>query len=105
MHMRMTCPRNQSRIFFFACLLLFSCDIFAQAENEIQVYASPTVQPNLSLFELHSNYTFEGSKDLPDPKSAQYLNLSLEFTHGITPNFELGFYIFTTLKPDGQYEY
>jgi hypothetical protein len=92
----------------FQTLLLiqvFSLSVFAQADNEIQVYASPTVGKHLTIFELHSNYTFRGIKNLPDPKSAHYLNESLEITHGFTDNFELGLYIFTTLNPDGKYEY
>jgi len=97
--------KQLSRLWFTVYLLLQYFHSFAQAEHEIQVYASPTIQKNASLFELHSNYTFEGSKDLPEPKSARYLNLSLEFTHGIDSNFELGFYVFTSLKPDGQYQY
>jgi hypothetical protein len=31
----------------------------AQADNEIQVYASPTIQYKWTIFELHSNYTFK----------------------------------------------
>ena len=79
--------------------------LLAQAENEIQVYASPTVGNRLTFFELHSNYTFKGPKDLADPNSAHYLNESLEITHGFADNFELGAYVFTTLTPEGRYEY
>lgn len=77
----------------------------AQADNEIQVYASPTIGKNLTIFELHSNYTFKGIKNMPDPKLAHYLNESLEITHGFGDNFEMGLYIFTTLTPNGNYEY
>ncbi|MGZ3853891.1 MAG: hypothetical protein ACXVBX_13930 [Flavisolibacter sp.] len=86
-------------------ILLLPIISFAQAENEIQVYSSPTVGNKLTIFELHSNYTFKGPKDLPDPKSAHYLNESLEITHGFGDNFELGAYMFTTLTPNGKYEY
>jgi hypothetical protein len=87
-------------ILFFCC-----CNCLAQAEHEIQVYASPTIQKKATIFELHTNYTLEGSKELADPKSAHYFNATLEITRGITNNFELGFYIFTSIKPDGEYEY
>ena len=90
---------------FLCLILLVPTIVFAQADNEIQVYASPTVGDKLSIFELHSNYTFKGPKDLPDPKSAHYLNESLEITHGFGNNFEMGLYIFTTYTPDGKYEY
>lgn len=86
-------------------LLISPLISIAQADNEIQVYASPTVGNNLTMFELHSNYTFKGIKNLPDPKSAHYLNESLEITHGFGENFEMGVYIFTTVTPNGKYEY
>ena len=69
------------------------------------MYASPTIQKKVTIFELHSNYTFNGIKDLPEPRLARYLNASLEVTHGISENFEFGFYAFSSLKPDGKYEY
>lgn len=78
---------------------------FAQADNEIQVYASPTIQYNWTIFELHSNYTFKGSKLLADPKSAHWANKTLEITHGFGKNFEIGFYTFTGIAPGGGYQY
>ena len=73
----------------------------AQADNEIQVYASPTIQQKWTIFELHSNYTFKGSKFLSDPKSAHWTNETLEITHGVGKNFEIGFYTFTGFAPGG----
>jgi len=75
--------------------------LIAQADNEIQVYASPTIQYKWTIFELHSNYTFQGSKLLSDPKSAHWTNETLEITHGFGKNFELGFYTFTGFAPNG----
>ncbi|HZH36398.1 MAG TPA: hypothetical protein VEX65_03935 [Flavisolibacter sp.] len=46
-------------------LLLFSTNVFSQADNEIQVYASPTIQHKWAVVKLHSNYTFRGAKFLP----------------------------------------
>jgi hypothetical protein len=93
-----------NQLFFIGILLLpFYC--IAQADNEIQVYASPTVGDRLTMFELHSNYTLKGPKELPDPRSAQYLNESLEVTHGFGKNFELGVYFFTTFTPEHKYQY
>jgi hypothetical protein len=77
----------------------------AQADNEIQVYASPTVVAKRTIAELHNNYTFKGSKNLPDPKDARWLNNTLEITHGIAKNFEIGFYTFVALSPGGRYQY
>lgn len=90
---------------FLSPIIIFPLISFAQADNEIQVYASPTIGKNLTIFELHSNYTFKGIKNLPDPKSAHYLNESLEITHGFGENFEMGIYFFTTITPNGKYEY
>ncbi|HVE61456.1 MAG TPA: hypothetical protein VNA26_06540 [Chitinophagaceae bacterium] len=48
-----------------ALLLLLTTNwIFAQADNEIQVYASPTIQHKWTIFELHTNYTFRGANIL-----------------------------------------
>lgn len=77
----------------------------AQADNEIQVYASPTIQYKWTIFELHSNYTFKGSKLLQDPKTAHWTNETLEITHGLGKNFEIGFYTFTGFAPGGGFQY
>ena len=50
--------------FLIASLLFVQNFLFAQADNEIQVYASPTIQHKWTIFELHNNYTFKGSKYL-----------------------------------------
>ena len=85
------------------CLLLFlsvHAFLFAQADNEIQVYSSPTIQNKWTIFELHSNYTFKGSEYLSDRNSAKWLNETLEITHGLGKNFEIGFYTFTGVAPE-----
>ena len=89
----------------FAICLLISVISFSQADNEIQVYASQTIGKNRTIFELHSNYTFKGSKYLINPKSARWLNETIEITHGFADNFEIGFYTFTALSPNGKYQY
>jgi hypothetical protein len=88
-------------------LLFFSllpC-LHAQADNEIQVYASPTIQNKWTIFELHSNYTFKGSKFLANPKTAHWVNETLEITHGFANDFEIGFYTFTGKSPNGGFHY
>ena len=85
--------------------LLLSAASFAQADNEIQVYASPTIPKGQTIFELHSNYTFKGSKFLTDPALAKWENETLEITHGLGKNFELGFYTFTGFSPNGDFQY
>ena len=86
-------------------LLAINSFVFAQADNEIQVYASPTIQHNWTIFELHNNYTFKGSKFLSNPKEAKWYNTTLEITHGFGKNFEIGFYTFAGFSPDGRYQY
>jgi hypothetical protein len=92
----------------FCLLLLFACfasATFSQAENEIQVYASPTISHKNLIVELHNNYTFKGSKKLADQKAARWVNHTLEITYGVAKNFEIGFYTFVGLSPDQRYQY
>jgi hypothetical protein len=78
----------------------------AQAENEIQVYASPTIQKKWTIVELHTNYTFRGAKSFNNPGDAKWFNTTLEITTGIAKNAELGFYTFAGINPStGRYEY
>ena len=93
------------RLLICISFFLLQAHANAQADNEIQVYASPTVQKNWTIFELLSNYTFKGSEFLSDPKSANWTNETLEITHGVGQNFELGFYTFTGIAPGGGYQY
>ena len=68
------------RLFFLFCYISLHFCANAQADNEIQVYASPTIQYKWTIFELHSNYTFKGSKLLSDPATANWTNETLEIT-------------------------
>lgn len=88
-----------------AALILTPLLSYSQGDNEIQVYASPCVEPGTTMVELHSNYTPHGSNELADPKSAHWLNETVEITHGFGPNFEVGLYTFTGVSPDGRYQY
>jgi hypothetical protein len=96
---------NQFRFVLIAYCVTISVSAFAQAENEIQVYASPTIGAKRIIFELHNNYTFQGSKYLVDPKDARWLNHTLEITYGIAKDFEIGFYTFVAMSPEGKYQY
>ena len=79
----------------------------AQDNYEIQVYGSPTQTKGSTMFELHSNYTFDGQKELIDDvrPNNHALHETLEITHGITDNFEIGFYFFTNYTPGYGYHY
>ena len=79
------------------CCFFFPLFLFAQDNYEIQVYGAQTQAKNSSIFELHSNYTFLGEKDIVKGVRPSYhaLHETVEITTGITDNFELGFYLFT----------
>lgn len=73
----------------------------AQDNYEIQVYASDTVPAGRTMVELHSNFTVQGERNeingvLP---SIHALHETLEITHGFTPWFETGFYLFSSIQP------
>jgi hypothetical protein len=86
-------------VIFFSLLFLMGN---AQENYEIQVYGSPTMTKGQTMFELHSNYTFNGNKDLVNGllPSNHSVHETIEITHGITDNFELGFYLFTNYTPN-----
>jgi len=79
----------------------------AQDNYEIQVYGSETVEKGHTMFELHSNYTFDGSKTESDGMfpTNHVFHETIEITHGWTPWFETGFYIFNTIGSDGRTAY
>jgi len=78
--------------------------LFAQGNYEVQVYGSELVPPGRTMVELHSNFTFEGSKTAIDGVRADEhgLHETLEITQGINDWFEVGFYVFTSYRgPEG----
>src|SRR5438270_361141 len=73
---------------------IFAC---AQENYEIQVYPAETVARGATMFEIHSNYTFQGTKEVVEgvrPTQHQW-HETLEITHGFNAWFETGFYIFS----------
>lgn len=80
----------------------------AQDNYEIQVYGSETVAPGRTMVELHSNYTFNGSKTVSADGMLPTNHVeheTIEITHGWTPWFETGFYFFNSLGNDGRTAY
>jgi len=72
----------------------------AQENYEIQVYGYELVEKGHTMVELHSNFTFEGSKTERDgmlPTNHQW-HETIEITHGFTDWFETGLYIFTAAQ-------
>jgi len=72
----------------------------AQGNYEIQVYGSQTMAKGTTMFELHSNFTFQGSKEVtPGVMSNHHaFHETVEITHGWTTWFETGFYFFNYIN-------
>jgi len=75
----------------------------AQDNYEIQVYGYDMVAPAHTMVELHSNFTVDGSKTVVDGvlPSNHAEHETVEITQGFTDWFETGFYIFTSIQPNG----
>ncbi len=89
--------RNKTGILWLFLFILWSGVARSQNNYEIQVYASPTQAKGSTMFELHSNFTFDGSTEVVNGviPSNHSLHETLEITTGITPVFETGVYLFT----------
>ena len=81
-------------------VMLLASSLAAQDNYEIQVYPSETIAPGRLMFELHSNFTFEGEKRVVDGvrPTEHALHETIELTYGFTSWFETGFYIFTSAR-------
>jgi hypothetical protein len=79
----------------------------AQGNYEVQVYGSEMVPPARTMFELHSNFTFQGSKFAVDGVRADEhaLHETIEITQGFTPWFEIGFYVFMSYRAGEGYQW
>ena len=82
----------------------------AQGNYEVQVYGSELTPKGVTMVELHSNFTVDGSKAEPGsiyaadgtyPTTHQQ-HETVEITQGLTRWSELGFYLFTSIGPNGQ---
>lgn len=84
-----------------------SSSLFAQENYEIQVYSSPTQARHSSIFELHSNFTFDGERQIVNKVLPSYhaIHETIEITTGITDNFEIGFYLFTNVAPGNGFKF
>jgi len=95
-------------VFFLGC---GSAALVAQGNYEVQVYGYDLVPRGVTMVELHSNFTAEGSKTTDDgtlPTNHQQ-HETVEITHGFGEGkvigFETGFYIFTNIQPDHGWMY
>jgi hypothetical protein len=96
------------RIPLAALLLLQTAAlVHAQGNYEVQVYGAEMVPPGRTMVELHSNFTFQGSKSAVDGvrPDEHALHETVEITEGFTPWFETGFYIFTSYRAGEGYQW
>ena len=106
--LRVTRQRWHRLLVLIPMLLFFTCTNNSHAQNnyEIQVYGSDTVPRKMTMLELHSNFTIDGTKPLPRSEFAQdrlyptdhALHETVEVTQGITSWSEIGFYVFTSVQ-------
>jgi hypothetical protein len=92
---------RRGSLFLAPLLCLFALAARAQNDYEIQVYESETVAPGSTMVELHSNFTGDGSHTVINGvlPSTDAEHETLEITHGWTPWFETGFYVFSSIQP------
>jgi hypothetical protein len=102
-------PREYHKLLLLAPLIaLFSIvKLNAQENYEIQVYGSDPVPPGHTMLELHSNFTLQGTKTGQEGvKPTEHAwHETLEITHGFTPWFETGFYVFTSARNGDGWEW
>jgi hypothetical protein len=79
----------------------------AQGNFEIRVYGADTVAPGTTMLELHSHTALKGTTQPENGvRPTQHAaHETLEITHGFTPWFETGFYIFTSIQPEHGWEW
>ena len=87
-------------------LFLICCSDMVRAQDnyEIQVYSSEIVEEHHTMFELHSNYTLNGTKEATGNMFASnhLVHETIEITHGFSKWFEIGTYIFTSIGSDNR---
>jgi len=99
-----------ARSFLFAVLLLLIAFVrFAvvQENYEIQVYPYETDPARTTMVEIHSNFTVDGTKTVENGvlPTNHSLRETLEITHGFNDWMEVGFYVFSSIRPDGGWQW
>jgi hypothetical protein len=82
-------------------LVVLTLPALAQDNYEIQVYSAELVPKNVTMVEIHSNFTVDGSKQVINgvAPTNHAEHETLEITQGWTDWFETGFYVFTSIQP------
>jgi hypothetical protein len=78
-----------------------------QENFEIQVYGSETTPAGSTMLELHSNVAAQGTTRTENGivPSQGAVHATVEVTHGWTPWFETAVYLFTSIQPDGGWQW
>jgi hypothetical protein len=94
-------------VFAIGILLSATAQSLAQDNYEIQVYGSELVLPKNTMVEIHSNFTANGSKTVVDgvQPTNHAMHETLELTQGFTDWFEAGFYVFSSIQPNGGWQW
>ena len=92
---------------YFAAFLMVPRVAHGQDNYEIQVYGADTVPMGKTMVEIHSNFAVQGQREEVDGvlPSIHALHETLEVTHGFTPWFETGFYVFSSIQPGHGWEW
>lgn len=103
-------PTNINMVRFASIIIyffIFSVTLVAQDNYEIQVYGSQTMEKHFTMFELHSNFTFDGSKQIQNGvlPTDHIVHETIEITHGFTDWMEVGFYFFNAIGDDKRTNY
>ena len=98
---------KQMKFYLLIFIYLFSLQVKAQDNYEIQVYGSETLEKGKTMIELHTNYTLKGSREIIDGvfPTNHIAHQTIEITHGFTPWFEVGFYLFNAIGNNSRTAY
>ena len=100
--------QNRMRGVFIGCVALgiaaISCSPAHAAPDEVQVYTDDIRAPHEAGIELHLNYVPNGRKtpDYPGETPPHHVfHATPEFSVGLRPNWDMGFYLPTEVAPGG----
>jgi hypothetical protein len=90
-------------------LVVLCLDGLARGQDnyEIQVYGADTVPRGVTMVEIHSNFTVDGRRETENGVAPTHhaMHETLELTHGFNDWFEVGFYVFSSIQPDGGWQW
>src|SRR3954470_20122694 len=94
---------------FLAIIIVLGCcaiGVRAQGNYEVQVYGSELIPKGVTMVEVHSNFTAKGSQAANGVLATNHAqHETLEITHGFGEWWEVGFYQFTSIQPDGSWKW